>query len=72
MGVGYYHYVGIKGNPVFFDGNPRGNSVDSMGNYRFGYQNVEAFAELTFHIADRPFTLFADYTENFEAGRFLE
>ena len=69
-GLGYYHFADVEGKPVFFDGNPRGNSVDSMGNYLFGYQNVEAFAELTFDLADQPVTLFANYVKNLEADKF--
>ncbi|MCZ6643880.1 MAG: putative porin, partial [Gammaproteobacteria bacterium] len=69
-GLGYYHFVGFEGEPVFFDGNPRGNSVDVSGNYQFDYQNIEAFAELTVDIADRPVTLFADYVQNLEADKF--
>lgn len=69
-GLGYYHFVGFEGEPVFFDGNPRGNSVDVEGNYLFDYQNIEAFAELTLDIADRPVTLFADYVQNLEADEF--
>lgn len=69
-GLGYYHFLGFEGEPVFFDGNPRGNSVDAMGNYLFDYQNIEAFAELTVDIAERPVTLFADYVKNLDGGKF--
>ena len=69
-GVGYYNFVDTKGEPVFFDGDPRGNSVDAFGNYLFGFEEIEAFAELSFNVADLPVTLFADYVRNLDAGDF--
>ena len=69
-GVGYYNFVDVEGQPVLFDDDPRGNSVDAAGNYRFGYEELEAFAELSFSVADLPVTLFADYVRNLEADDF--
>ncbi len=69
-GIGYYNFVDVKGEPALFDRNPRGNSVDAAGNYLFGFEEVEAFAELSFNIAELPVTLFADYVRNLDAGDF--
>lgn len=69
-GAGYFNFADVKGEPVFFDGDPRGNSVDAAGNYLNGYEELELFAELTFYLADVPVTLSADYVQNLAADDF--
>jgi hypothetical protein len=69
-GVGYFNYADIEGEPVLFDGNPRGNSVDLAGNYLNGYEELELFAELSFQVADLPVTMIVDYVSNLAADDF--
>jgi hypothetical protein len=51
-GAGYFTYTNTIGNEPFFDGNPRGNSVDADGNYVYDYENTEVFAQLDTSVAD--------------------
>ena len=69
VGASYFDF-GTKGEEVVFDGNPRGNSIDANGDYLYDYQEVEAFAELSFDVAGHPVTLFADYVYNNDADEF--
>ena len=48
IGAGFYDLSDIQGQPVPFDGNPRGNTVDALGNYVNGYQELEFFGEFNF------------------------
>ena len=68
-GLGYYNAIDARGEAPFFDGNPRRNSVDPNGNYLFGFEIVEAFAEYSFEAGDVPITLFADIVQNQDADR---
>jgi hypothetical protein len=63
-GAGYFTYTNTIGNEPFFDGNPRGNSVDADGNYVYDYENTEVFAQLDTSVADWPLQIFAHYTQN--------
>jgi hypothetical protein len=69
LGGGYEHFE-TAGEAVFFDGDPRGNSVDAAGNYLYDYQDLELFAELRLDIAGVPTMLFVDYTQNLDADDF--
>lgn len=69
LGGGYENFE-TAGEAVFFDGDPRGNSVDAAGNYLYDYHDVELFAELRLEIADIPTMFFVDYTHNLDADDF--
>lgn len=67
-GVSLYDYSDTIGNAPFYDGDANGNSVDGNGNLVFDYSQFEFFAELSTKLGDLPFSLFADYVQNTEAG----
>ncbi len=69
-GVGYYNYLDTRGEPVFFDGDSRGNRLDANGNYLNGFELVEAFVEYAFPVGDSTVTLFGDYVQNTAASRY--
>ena len=68
FGAGYYDFSIAKGQEPFFDGNGRGNTLDENGNYAFGYEEVQAFAELGFQAAGLPAMVFVDYVQNMDGG----
>ncbi len=70
LGAGYYRFDNFAGEPVAFDGDPRGNSVDAAGNYLFDYHELELFTELGFDLAGQAVTLFGNYVKNDEADDF--
>jgi hypothetical protein len=65
-GLGYYDYTDTVGNEPFYDGSPRGNTVDAQGNLLFDYNEIEIFAQFDTEFGDLPFSVFADYVENIE------
>lgn len=67
-GVGYFAYTETIGNAPFFDGNPRGNSVDLNGDLIYDYKNTEVFAQLNTELAGWPFMVYAHFTKNSEAN----
>lgn len=69
-GIGYYNVIDGRGESPFFDGNQRGNSVDGNGDYLFGFEVVEAFAEFGFEAGGVPIVVFADYLQNLDADDF--
>jgi hypothetical protein len=69
-GVGYYHYLNARGEPVFFDGNPKGNRLRPDGTYLNGFELVEAFAEYSFGFYDNQVTVFGDYVQNLDASNY--
>ncbi|MGE0622699.1 MAG: putative porin [Pseudomonadales bacterium] len=70
IGAGFYELSDVEGQPVPFDGNPRGNSVDALNNYVNGYQELELFGELNFHIGERPTLVYANYVQNLDASEY--
>ncbi|MDX1507559.1 MAG: putative porin [Woeseiaceae bacterium] len=68
-GVGVFGYTNTIGNEPFYNGNPRGNTVDINGNYIFDYRNVEAFAQYDMKAGSLPLSLFGHYTVNTEVDR---
>lgn len=66
VGVGYFDYSETAGNSPFYDGNPRGNSVEN-GNLVFDYGQLELFAQLDTKLGDIPVSVFADYVQNSDA-----
>ena len=69
IGGSYYDYGNTKGNsPLYDPADAFGNSVDAGGNYRFDYDLVESFAELSFKVNDIPVSLFGNYVMNTAPG----
>ena len=66
-GAGYFAYTDTVGNEPFFNGNPRGNSVDVDGNYLYDYTNTEIFAQLDTNAGDWPLRIYAHATQNSDA-----
>jgi len=64
VGAGYFTFTNTIGNEPFFDGNPRGNTVDLDGNYVYDYENTEVFARFDTQMAGWPFLVYAHYTNN--------
>ncbi len=67
-GAGYFAYTETVGNTPFFNGNPRGNSVDTSGAYLFDYANTEVFAQYDTSLGDWPLRIYAQYTQNSEVS----
>ena len=65
-GAGYFGYSSTVGNEPFYNGNPKGNSVDDDGNYLYDYRNVEVFAQLDTRVGDWPLSVFGHWTRNNE------
>lgn len=71
-GIGYYQ-INTKGKGSFFgeDDDFFGNSFDPDNlTYLYNYEELEAFADLGFDIAGRPFSVFLDYVQNLDAGEY--
>lgn len=73
-GVGYFAYTNTIGNLPFYNGRPKGNSVDllgttlPLGTYVYEYRNTELFAQLDTKIGAWPLTVFAHATQNGEVS----
>ena len=63
-GVGYLDYSETIGNSPFYDGNPRGNSVDVEGNLIYDYNVLEVFGQFDTKVGDMPLMIFADFVQN--------
>lgn len=70
IGLGYYDLSSVEGRVVPFDVDPRGNSVNELNEYLYGYEELELYGEFSFNIGERPATLFANYVENLDAPEF--
>lgn len=68
LGTSFYENADIRGRAPLFDGLPRGNSVDANGDYRYGFRQVEVFAETDLSSLKVPLTLFGHYVKNLDAG----
>ncbi len=68
-GLGYFAYTNTIGNEPFYNGSPRGNTVDVDGNLVFDYKNTEVFAQFDTKIGDWPLQLYGHYTVNNEVDR---
>lgn len=66
VGIGYYDYSNTIGNEPFYNGDPKGNSVDAAGDLVFDYNELEAFAQYDMTVGNLPFSVFADYVQNNE------
>jgi len=68
-GGGYYDYGHVKGAAAFYDNSLSGNSADGFGNFNEDFDQVEAFAECAFDVADQPVSLFGNYAFNAAAQK---
>jgi hypothetical protein len=68
-GLGYFGYTNTIGNTPFFDGSPKGNTVDVDGNYVFDYRNTEVFAQYDMELGNWPLQVYGHYTVNNEVDR---
>lgn len=68
VGIGYLGYTETMGNDPFFNGNPRGNTVDIDGSYLFDYGVIEAFGQLDTEMSGWPMSIFAHYIQNNEVS----
>jgi hypothetical protein len=77
-GLGYYD-IPTKGKKSFFgdDNEFFGNSFEcsnpgdtSTCAYKFNYEEVEVFADLSLSVFDRPLSLFAEYVQNQDADDY--
>ena len=66
-GVGYFAYTDTVGNPAFFNGRSKGNTLDIAGNYVFDYRNTEVFAELGTTVGELPLKVYVHATQNGDA-----
>lgn len=65
-GVGYFAYSNTIGNTPFYNGAPKGNSVDAQLDYLYEYRDTELFAQFDTKIGDLPLQVFAHTTRNSE------
>jgi len=65
-GVGYLGYSNTVGNEPFYNGEPKGNTVDLDGNYAYDYKNTEVFAQFDTKVGDWPLKIFGHWTRNSE------
>jgi len=67
-GAGYFGYSNTIGNKPFYHDEPKGNTVDLLGNYVYGYKDTELFAQFDTKIGNQPLTFFAHSARNSEVG----
>lgn len=66
-GFGYYDYQDIKGKQPLFDGNPKGNTLDTNGNYATDFNTAEFFAEYKTKLSGQPLSVYTNYYKNTKA-----
>ncbi len=70
VGLGYYD-IPVAGAKPFYSSSSFGNTLVADGPdmvYQHNYEELEAFAELTFTLAGLPASLFADWVQNQDAS----
>lgn len=67
-GAGYFGYSSTIGNEPFYNGAPKGNTVDVDGNYVYDYKNTEVFAQLDTKVGGFPLRVFGQWTQNNEVS----
>lgn len=73
-GVGYFAYTNTIGNLPFYNGSPKGNSVEligtvqPIGTYIYEYKNTEVFAQFDTRLGDWPLKVYAHATQNSEVS----
>jgi hypothetical protein len=65
-GVGYFGYSNTIGNKPFYHDDPKGNTVDLLGNYVYEYKDTELLVQYDTKIGNLPFSLFAQSARNSE------
>ncbi|MDH4125158.1 MAG: putative porin [Gammaproteobacteria bacterium] len=65
-GVGYFAFSNTVGNTPFYNGLPKGNSVDTQLLYLYEYKDTEVFLQFDTKVGDMPLQLFAHTTRNGE------
>ena len=65
-GIGYLGYSNTVGETPFYNGEPKGNSVDIQGNYIYEYKSTEVFAQFDTNIGDWPLKIFGHWIQNNE------
>ena len=68
-GLGYFSYTNTIGNQPFYNGAPKGNTVDANGDLVFEYENLELFVQMDTAIGGWPLQLYGHYTVNNEVDR---
>lgn len=66
-GGGFFHYENTIGLEPFYDGDPKGNSVDDYGRYANDYDLLELFAQASTKLDDIPVTVLGDFVTNTSA-----
>ncbi len=66
-GVSYYDYQDLQGSAPLFDGNARGNTLDSNGLIANDFNIFEASLEYKTKFINQPLSVFGTYVENTEA-----
>ncbi len=64
VGSGFFDYENTVGFEPFYNDEPMGNTVDTLGHYVDKYQLLELFAEVGHHVDKIPVVLLADYVNN--------
>jgi len=67
-GVGYFGYSNTIGNKPFYHDEPKGNTVDLLGNYVYEYNDTELFAQFDTNIGGLPLSFFAHSARNSEVN----
>jgi len=67
-GVGYFGFSNTIGNKPFYHDEPKGNTVDLLGNYVYDYKDTELFVQFDTQIGNLPFSLFAQSARNNEVN----
>jgi hypothetical protein len=65
-GIGYLGYSNTVGEEPFYNGAPKGNTVDFDGNYVYEYKNTEIFAQFDTNIGDWPLKVYSHWIRNSE------
>lgn len=63
-GLGHLDYAATQGRGAFFDGEGRGNRLDSSGAYIHDFNLTEVFAEVSTKLTSLPFSVFAHWVRN--------
>lgn len=67
-GVSYFDYTDTIGFEPFYDGSPKGNTVDENGDLVYDYNELEVFAQFDTKIGDWPLTVYGDWVQNQEVS----
>ena len=60
----YFDYTNTIGNPPFFRGRAKGNSVDAAGNFIFDYKILEISTEYSGVVNDWPISVYGVWAQN--------